>query len=202
MHTRYFRTVGALAAILLVAGCAAPDAPGPGMARFASGAMATPPPTSAPSPTKPDDQGQVNAMDRQFVTKASHANLEEVALGGLGLKKAQSEAVKAFAQRMETDHAKSQQELIQAAQEAGLEPPMELPPEAQATMKRLEKLAGLEFDRAYMKVMVMGHEKAEKLFTMEDSKGMHPAVKGYAQKTLPVIQEHLSQAKSILSQLQ
>jgi putative membrane protein len=172
------------------------------MARFAGVNVATPPATSSPSPTMPEDQGQVNAMDRQFVNKASGANLEEVALGNLALQKAQSGSVKAFAQRMVTDHGKSQQELINAAQEADLEAPMDLPPEAKAVMQRLEKLSGMAFDREYMKVMVKGHEKAVKLFQMEVDKGMHPAVTGYAQKTLPVIQEHLEQAQSILSQLQ
>ncbi len=153
-----------------------------------------------PSPTAPDD-AQVNAMDRQFVTKASQANLEEVALGGLGMQKAQSASVKEFAGMMQTDHSKSEQELLNAAQEAGLTAPMELPPDAKATMQRLSKLSGMEFDREFMKVMVKGHEKAVKLFTMETEKGMHPAVTGYATKTLPVIQQHLEKAQAILAEL-
>jgi len=153
------------------------------------------------SPPAPDSEAVVNAVDRLFVPKASHANLEEVALGVLGQRKAQTASVKAYALRMETDHSKAQQELMTAAQEAGLTPPMNLPPEAKATMMRLSKLSGMEFDREYMKVMVMGHEKAVRLFTMEAEKGSHPALTGYAQKSLPTLKEHLTMAQEILSQL-
>jgi len=195
-----FGAAGALAGILLVSACSATDVNSPSAARFISGAKEAPQPpeTSAPKPEKP---AMVNAMDRQFVTKASQANLEEVALGVLGQQKAQSESVKAFAKRMETDHSKAEQELMTAAEEAKLTPPTDLPPEAKATMERLKKLSGMAFDREYMKVMVMGHEKAIRLFTMEVEKGSHPALTGYAKTSLPTLKEHLSMAKSIQSQL-
>ena len=191
---------GALAGILLVAACSAPGASGPDMSRFVTGGMASPPPVSDPSPA-PGEMDHVNAMDRQFVKKASQANLEEVALGELAVRKASTESVKAFGQRMVTDHGKAQQELLNAVHEANLEPPMELPPEAKATMQRLEKLSGKAFDVEFMTVMVKGHEKAVKLFTMEAEKGKHPALTGYATKSLPVLKSHLSQAESILAKL-
>ena len=192
---------GALAGILLVSACSQPGTTVPGAFLSPSGNMASPAPEKPSSPSTPDKDAAVNAMDRQFVTKASQANLEEVALGILGQQKAQSASVKAFAQRMETDHTKAEQELMTAAKEAGLTPPMELPPDAKATMQRLSKLSGMEFDREYMKVMVMGHKKAVRLFTMETEKGRHPALTGYAQKSLPTLQDHLTSAMAILAQL-
>lgn len=202
MLVQRFAFAGALAGILLVSACSAPGANTPHAAFSTSGNMAaTPMPTESSSPM-PDEGAKVNAMDRQFVIKASQANLEEVALGVLGQQKAQNESVKAFAKRMETDHSKAEQELMTAAQEAGLTPPTELSPEAKATKARLSKLSGMAFDREFMKVMVMGHEKAVRLFTMEAEKGSHPALTGYAKKSLPTLEDHLKQAKEIQAQLQ
>lgn len=196
-----FGAAGALTAILFVSACSTPGANAPSAAFFTSSMRdASPQPVKTSSPM-PEKKAKVNAMDRQFVEKASPANLEEVALGMLGQKKAQSESVKAFAKRMETDHSKAEQALMTAAEEADLTPPTELPPEAKATMERLKKLSGMAFDREFMKVMVMGHEKAVRLFSMEAERGSHPALTDYAKKTLPTIKEHLSMAKSIQSQL-
>lgn len=194
MQIGHLGAAGALVGILLVSACSAPQAPG---LALGSRSFQLSDHKADPGPTH---KAHANAMDRQFVTKASQANLEEVALGQLGIKKATSASVKDFARRMESDHSKSQQELVMAAHEADLEPPKELAPEAKATMERLSKLSGMTFDREYMKVMVMGHEKAVKLFSMEGEKGMHPSLESYSKKTLPVIEEHLKLAREILAQ--
>lgn len=199
--SKRFSTLGILSGILLVAACSTPRGLMPEASLTTSG---DPPAARHAKESKLGmraEHGQVNAMDRHFVTEASNANLEEVALGMLGQQKGHTESVKAFGKRMETDHSKSEQELKTAAQEAGLTTSMELSAEAKATMERLSKLSGMEFDREYMKVMVKGHEKAIKLFTMESEKGSHPAVKGYATKTLPTLHEHLKLAESVKAQL-
>jgi len=56
--------------------------------------------------------------DPQFAVKAAQSSYAEVELGRLAAQKGQSETVRAFGQRMATDHAKAKQKLERiAAQE-------------------------------------------------------------------------------------
>src|SRR5262245_60975411 len=61
----------------------------------------------------------------EFVNKAGEGGLAEVAAGKLGSQKATSPAVKAFAQKMVTDHGKANKELMAAAKAKNLEVPAE-----------------------------------------------------------------------------
>ena len=59
---------------------------------------------------------------------------------------------------------------------------------------KLSKMRGAEFDRAYMRDMVQDHEKDVKKFRQEAQHGGDPDLKGFAQKTLPVLEQHLKMA--------
>ena len=61
---------------------------------------------------------------------------------------------------------------------------------------RLSKLSGAEFDRTYVDEMVKDHRKDVKEFQREADKAKDPDVKSWASKTLPTLQDHLTNAKS------
>jgi putative membrane protein len=65
----------------------------------------------------------------------------------------------------------------------------------QDLLNELSKLKGSEFDKAYTKDMVSGHEKAIELFEIEAKKGMDADVKAWAEKWLPTLREHLKLAQ-------
>jgi putative membrane protein len=54
-----------------------------------------------------------------------------------------------------------------------------------------------DFDKTYAKQQVSAHEKAEKLFSKYADKGDNAAVKAFAAKVLPVIRQHLEEAKKL-----
>ena len=141
--------------------------------------------------------GKLAAADRQFIKKAAEGGLAEVQLGQLATEKADSQDVKQFGQRMVDDHTKANDQLKQVASQKGVTVPDKLSPKDAATKARLEKLSGKAFDRAYMRDMVMDHTKDVSEFRMESKNAKDPDVKNFASQTLPTLQDHLKEAKSI-----
>src|ERR1041385_8374956 len=78
----------------------------------------------------------VPAPDRQFMIDAARDGIAEVELGRLAAQRAASPDVRAFAQRMATDHAAANQELMQLAQSKGMTLPQEMGPAHRAAMDR------------------------------------------------------------------
>ena len=62
-------------------------------------------------------------------------------------------------------------------------------------------LSGVDFDRAFAKHMVAGHEKAIRKFEAASASLQDADLKEYAENTLPVLREHLQMAKSLQSQI-
>jgi putative membrane protein len=140
---------------------------------------------------------QLSAMDKHFVRKAAEGGMAEVELGKLATQKASSDDVKKFGQRMVDDHTKANDQLKQLAQQKGIDLPTEPDSKDKATMKRLEKLSGEQFDKAYMSDMVKDHTKDVSEFQKASNAAKDPDVKNFASQTLPTLQDHLKQAKGI-----
>ena len=153
--------------------------------------------TKASNASTSKGRGQWDAADRDFVKKAAQGNLAEVELGKLATEKASSDEVKKFGQRMVDDHSKANDQLKQVVSKAGVTVPDKLSPKDQATKDRLSKLSGEQFDAAYMRDMVKDHTKDVAEFRRESQSAKNDEVKKFAAQTLPTLQDHLQQAKSI-----
>jgi putative membrane protein len=147
-------------------------------------------------------QGEkVTHKDQQFVSKAARDGMAEVRLGQMATQQAASPAVQQFAQRMVSDHAKANQELMAITQgKQNLTVPTEMDTKHQETAESLAKLHGADFDRAYMRHMVTDHEKAVQLFSKEAEEGHDADLKAFAAKTLPVLRDHLQMAQNLAQQ--
>ena len=135
--------------------------------------------------------GGVPTSDRKFMDKAAQGGMAEVELGQLAEQNAQNPDVKAFAQRMVTDHSKANDQLKQLAAQQGVSLPTSLDAKDQATKARLEKLHGDAFDKAYMHDMVMDHKKDVAEFKREASAAKTPALRDWARQTEPTLESHL-----------
>jgi len=135
--------------------------------------------------------------DKEFVSKAGMGGLAEVQMGNLATQKASSADVKAFGQRMVTDHSKANEELSQLATAKGLALPTELAGEHKETFDHLNTLSGADFDKMYMQHMVEDHEKDVAEFEKASTSAQDSDVKGWAGKTLPTLQQHLQLAKDV-----
>jgi putative membrane protein len=98
---------------------------------------------------------------------------------------------------MTDDHTQANQDLKQIAAQENLTLPTQPESSAQTEAKRLQQANGSAFDHEYVEHMVKDHEKDVAAFRKEAQSGQDPAVKGFAQKYLPVLEQHLQMAKSL-----
>lgn len=154
--------------------------------------------TKQESPKPGAKPGKADA-DTSFVRQAATGGMSEVELGRMAANQASHDDVKKFGQRMVDDHSKANNELSALAQKKNIELPTELSKKEQAARDHLTKLSGAEFDKAYMQHMVADHTRDVRLFQRQAKTGKDPDIKAWAQQTLPVLEEHLKQAKDVAS---
>jgi putative membrane protein len=90
--------------------------------------------------TRPAGEQQKPAMkgspDSSFINEAAEGGMKEVELGKLAQKRAMDSNVKAFAQRMVTDHGKANKELMSLAKSKGITLPSSHPTTSTASSGR------------------------------------------------------------------
>jgi putative membrane protein len=153
--------------------------------------------TPGVNPNPSDTVADPILADKDFLREAAQGSATEVALGRMAQEKGSSDAVKEFGKRMVDDHSKAAEELRQVAQMAKLDVRSDMPKKAKKAQDKLSKLSGGDFDRAYAKMMVSDHKEDIKAFEREAHSGAVPAVKDFAAKTLPTLQEHLKLAEQL-----
>jgi putative membrane protein len=140
---------------------------------------------------------QMSPQDEHFVADAAQTNIAEVNAGHLAVQKGTSPAIKQLGQTLITDHTRAEDQLQQIAQQKGLQLPDTPNQEQQAMAKRLSraKQGRAGFDTAFAKDMVEGHQKAVSEFKQEAQTTKDPALRSYAENTLPVLQKHLQMSE-------
>jgi putative membrane protein len=138
--------------------------------------------------------------DRAFVTKAAQGGLMEVAAGNLAAKRALDPAVKAFGQKMVTDHTAANEKLKSLADSKQMPLPDAVSPEENAALAKLESLVGADFDKTYSQMMVKDHVEDISEFEKEVKQGQDADVKSFAENTLPTLRHHLMLARRLSSQ--
>ena len=141
--------------------------------------------------------GAPSATD--FVQKAAMSDMYEVEAGQIAGQKGQSAPVKGFGQMMVDAHSKTTEELkgIVASEKIKIDLPTKLDAKHKKLIDDLNAASNEDFDKTYAKQQVDGHQEAVDLFDSYAKKGDNTAFKQFAQKTLPVIQEHLAEAKKL-----
>jgi len=147
------------------------------------------------------DEGSISKQDTKFVTEAASGGLLEVELGNYVAQAGSSPDVKAFAQRMVTDHSKVNKELMTLAENKQIKVPTEMNKKHMKTYQKLKGKQGADLDKAYMKEMVKDHKDDVKAFGNEAKKGKDPEIKAFAANTLPVLQEHLKMAQDLQNKM-
>jgi putative membrane protein len=157
----------------------------------------------AATPAQPETQAQqqLNQKDLAFVKEAAIGGMAEVELGKLAEQNAQNDQVKQFGTRMVRDHGAGNNELGMVASGKSVVLPDRLDQKHMQTRDKLAKMKGAEFDRAYMREMVEDHDKDLKAFRQHAQSAADPDLKNFAQKMVPVIEEHDKLAHDIMKSL-
>jgi putative membrane protein len=143
-------------------------------------------------------QAAAAAGDSTFLKNAAADSLAEVQLGKLAEQRATNPEVKAFGQRMVTEHGQANQELKLLAAQKDITLPGEIDAEHKVVYNRLASLSGAEFDKAYVDEMVQDHREAVAEFQKATQSG-DPEVEAFASRTLPTLQKHLTLVQQLAS---
>jgi putative membrane protein len=136
--------------------------------------------------------------DQQFVDFAAQTDMVEANLGQLAESTASAQPVKDYGQMLATDHTQDFHQLYDVAQQASLKMPDAIDAEHnKAMIDPFQKLKGAAFDRHYVQEMIAGHTKAIAVYKKESTDAQNPALKSYAEQTLPTLQKHLDGAKAL-----
>jgi putative membrane protein len=134
-----------------------------------------------------------------FVQKAAMSDMYEVQAGQIASQKGGADAVKQFGEHMVDAHTQTTNELkeIVKAENIKVDLPSSLDDSHKKLIDDLNAASGDDFDKTYADQQVKAHKQAVDLFESYAKNGDNAAVKQFASKTLPVIKQHLSDAKTL-----
>jgi putative membrane protein len=137
-----------------------------------------------------------------FLMTAYQDGQAEIQLGQLALQRAALGAVKAFAQRMVTDHTALNAQIAQLAQTRGVALPSGPSLSQQVDMMDLSRFSGGDFDKAYMDINVIAHAKDVSAARAEADQATDADIRTLAQNSLPVLTQHYNLAVDVDGRVQ
>lgn len=136
----------------------------------------------------------VSAQDQQFLRDAMAGSAAEIELARYAYDRADSLAVRQFAQQMLDDHLRLANDLSAIAVRKGVAP---IAVTAPVVPGDIASRSGDDFDEAYMNHMVARHEHAVGLFRQEVNSGSDPDIRSMAAAAVPTIEAHLAMAERV-----
>ena len=171
----------ALAASLLLAGCASAPAPAP-----------QPRPATRPPPVQPLSRA---ASPATYVAQAASLDLFVMRSSELALVRSPSAAVRGFASRMIAAHQGTSAQLSFAGRRLDLLPPATMLPQHQAMYDELESSA--DFDRTYVRLQRSAHSAALSLHADFAARGSSPTLRPVAANAQAVERSHLDMLRRL-----
>jgi len=138
----------------------------------------------------------LNTQDRSFIKDAAAGNNFEILTSKLAETHASSQWTKDFAKEMIQEHTGAQNELMDVAQQKGVDVKGNLPKPLQAKYDQLAKLNGDAFDKAYRQIQLKAHEMTSSKFKAQIKNGHDEDVREFAVKVLPAVIMHWKMAKT------
>ncbi|WP_419804921.1 DUF4142 domain-containing protein [Terriglobus sp.] len=139
-------------------------------------------------------QSSTQDADKTFLTTASQSDFTEIKFSQLAQEKATNPRVKAYAQKMITDHNQLEADMKPYAEKWGLTPPTALDSDHQSKYDALSAMSGADFDKQYMMDMDADHHTSLDLFKQEQSSTTDTAFKQKVNKGEKVVAQHTMMA--------
>ena len=139
--------------------------------------------------------------DHFFLMQAAHTNEAEIDLARIALQRASDPEVRDYAQMMIDHHTEANRDVMQIAQRKGIDLPTRPMQARRMHTTHFDRLSGSAFDREYVGMMIANHAKAVALFEFKADYATDRDIRNFAQQGLPMLREHLQQAKDLNRQL-
>jgi putative membrane protein len=130
--------------------------------------------------------------DIQFVKQATESGRKEVIASQDALPQLKNPQLKQIAEMLANDHANANERLSRIAGVKGWPVP---PPSAPAAPP--SGTASGDFDARWTAEMIAGHERSVALYRAQAAGGEDKDLRKYAKDTLPTIEKHLAQLRSL-----
>jgi putative membrane protein len=141
-------------------------------------------------------QGSMSAADKKFLADAYGSASSEVAIGKLASERGSTDAVKSLGKKIADDNSRQLDELKKLVQKDNMEAPKSATI-FQGEVKRLSKLSGPEFDKAFL-AHERGHEKAMLgEFQRQAKAGKNADLQKFASTQITVLRSHIDQAHNL-----
>jgi putative membrane protein len=134
-----------------------------------------------------------------FVNKVADSDMFEIQSSEIALQKHPDRDTRPFAAKMVKDHTKTSEQLksLVSSGKVKAEIPTAVDGNHQKKLDELRGLNGKQFDQAYDKAQLEGHEEAVDLFRAHAQNGDNKHLKRWAEKTLPHLEHHLAMAEKL-----
>ncbi|CAN5271851.1 hypothetical protein BH09BAC6_BH09BAC6_05880 [soil metagenome] len=142
-------------------------------------------------------------LDQQglsFINAVNDGSITEVKASALALTKSGDQQIVRFAKMIVDDHFVTGDELKKITANKNVIGKDSISKEHLQMLAQLTTKKGKAFDKAYIQMMVIDHEKSVQLFK-EASTNTSQDIQNFIQKNLPTVQTHLDSANKICSAL-
>lgn len=134
-----------------------------------------------------------------YVQMAASSDMYEIQSSQLALSRAQTPAVRQFAEMMIRDHTQMSQQLMAAAMASGMPAisPTMMPMHAEM-LARLQSMSGAGFEAEYGRQQMMAHEMSVALHSNYAARGDTPALRTVAGAAAPRVSQHLAMVRQYM----
>lgn len=147
---------------------------------------------SNPPPAPPVDTSSP-LYAPNYLGMAGSSDQFEIQSGQLAQQMSQNPAIRQMGQMLVADHTNSTQQLMAAAQSAGIAaPPPAMRPEHAAMLQQIQSAPPGQFDMIFRDVQIQAHQQALQLHQNYAASGDAPALRATAGAIVPVVQNHLN----------
>jgi putative membrane protein len=167
---------------------------------MASGGLVMTLATGQLSPLHAQGDASVEA-DASIIREVTVKNLLEIRFGELTRTLATSPSVRRFGDQMIADHSYTHQQWSAVVDKDGKPFKPSLGQMQLGEVRRLEKVPRAEFDREYMATMIRHHQEDVRFFQNAANSARSTRVRELLASGLPVLQQHLSLALQVGSQV-
>jgi putative membrane protein len=136
-------------------------------------------------------------LDKDFLVKVATCNNAEIEVSKLAAKRSGSADVKEFATMLGKDHKAAYDKLGDLIKNRKVGVAAGLEKSTRDEIKKLSKLEGNDFDRAFLDHMIREHKKAIAIFENQAKNGQEPDIRDYAKDLLPDLRKHLKKAETL-----
>jgi putative membrane protein len=142
---------------------------------------------------------EMTSTTKGFVTAAATSDLYEVTAGQIAVQRAQSQAVKDFAQKMVDAHSETTTKLkgLVADNKINVALPSHVDHRRQVMLDDLRGAKAQDFDHRYIVQQVAAHKEADILMRGYAKDGDNAALKDFAATTDKAVKMHLSMAQKL-----